>query len=103
MTNTIPFGKSDTFSLGVEVELQIIHPETRNLHPISPEILNEWSLPGPRLKPEIFQSMLEIDTPICKDVHEVEKELLETSRELMRICKKNNVRLASNGTHPFAQ
>lgn len=103
MTNTIPFGKSDTFSLGVEVELQIIHPETRNLHPISPEILNEWSLPGPRLKPEIFQSMLEIDTPICKNVQEVESELLETSRELMRICKKNNVRLSSNGTHPFAQ
>lgn len=103
MTNTIPFGKSDLFSLGVEVELQIIHPETRNLHPISPEILNGWSLPGPHLKPEIFQSMLEIDTPICKSAQEVESELLTTSRELLRICRQNNVRLASNGTHPFAQ
>ncbi|WP_415063842.1 carboxylate-amine ligase [Bdellovibrio sp.] len=103
MVNKIPFGKSELFSLGVEVELQIIHPETRNLHPISPDILQEWSLPGPHLKPELFQSMLEIDTPICKNVQEVEAELLLTSRELLRICKNNGVRLASNGTHPFAR
>lgn len=102
-TSHIPFGKSELFSLGVEVELQIIQPETRNLHPISPDILQEWSLPGPHLKPEIFQSMLEIDTPICKSVQEVESELLLTGRELFRICKKNGVRLASNGTHPFAR
>ncbi|MEK2645721.1 carboxylate-amine ligase [Bdellovibrio sp. BCCA] len=100
---SIPFGKSDLLSLGVEVELQIIHPETRNLHPISPDILQEWSLPGPHLKPEIFQSMLEIDTPICKSAQEVEDELLLTGRELLRICKKNGARLASNGTHPFAR
>lgn len=99
----IPFGKSDSLSLGVEVELQIINPETRNLHPISQEILQEWSLPGPRLKPEIFQSMLEIDTPICHSVQQVEEELLTTSRELYRICKKHGARLATNGTHPFAR
>lgn len=99
----IPFGKSDLFSLGVEVELQIIHPLTRNLFPISPDILEEWSLQSPHLKPEIFQSMLEIDTPICKNVQEVEHELLLTSRELARICKKHGARLASNGTHPFAK
>lgn len=102
-SSPIPFGKSEIFSLGVEVELQIIHPESRNLHPISPEILQEWSLAGPHLKPEIFQSMLEIDTPICKSVQEVEEELLLTGRELLRICKKNGVRLAANGTHPFAR
>lgn len=99
----ILFGKSDLFSLGVEVELQIIHPLTRNLYPISPDILEEWSLQSPHLKPEIFQSMLEIDTPICKDVHQVEEELLLTSRELFRICQKHGARLASNGTHPFAR
>lgn len=102
-SSPIPFGKSDLFSLGVEVELQIIQPESRNLHPISPDILQEWSLTGPHLKPEIFQSMLEIDTPICKSVQEVEAELLLTSRELWRICQKNGVRLAANGTHPFAR
>lgn len=105
MTNTpsIAFGPSELLSLGVEVELQIINPVTRNLHPISPEILQEWSLPGPHLKPELFQSMLEIDTPICKTVQEVEQELLLTGRELHRICKKNGARLATNGTHPFAR
>lgn len=103
MNNKIPFGTSDLFTLGVEVELQIIHPETRNLHPLSSELLQEWPADNPRLKPEIFQSMLEIDTPICQDVHQVEKELLASSRALMAICQKNNVRLASNGTHPFAE
>lgn len=103
MTNKIPFGKSDIFSLGVEVELQIINPDTRDLLPISPDILQEWSLQSPHLKPEIFQSMLEIDTPICKSAQEVELELLLTGRELQRICEKNGARLATNGTHPFAK
>ncbi|MEN0057825.1 MAG: YbdK family carboxylate-amine ligase [Bdellovibrio sp.] len=103
MKSTIPFAQSELFSLGVEVELQIIHPETRNLHPMSPDIVQEWSLPGPRVKPEIFQSMLEIDTPICKTAQDVEQELLLTSRELSRICKNNGVRLSTNGTHPFAR
>ncbi|MBO9668407.1 MAG: YbdK family carboxylate-amine ligase [Bdellovibrio sp.] len=103
MPVTIPFSKSELLTLGVEVELQIIHPETRNLYPISPEILQDWSLESPHIKPEIFQSMLEIDTPICQDAHEVENELLLTSRELSRICKKHGARLSSNGTHPLAR
>ena len=103
MPMTIPFSKSELLTLGVEVELQIIHPETRNLYPISPEILQDWSLSDPHLKPEIFQSMLEIDTPVCKTVHEAEHELLLTSRELSRICRKHGARLSSNGTHPSAR
>ncbi|WP_373997615.1 YbdK family carboxylate-amine ligase [Bdellovibrio bacteriovorus] len=99
----IPFGKSESLTLGVEVELQIIQPQTRDLYPISPEILDEWSLPGPHLKPEIFQSMLEIDTPICKNVQEVEETLLLSARELHRICKKSGARISANGTHPFAR
>lgn len=102
MTSIIPFAKSELLSLGVEVELQIIDPETRNLLPISSNILDEWSLTDPHLKPEIFQSMLEIDTPICQSVHDVERELLLTSKELLRICKKHGARLSTSGTHPFA-
>lgn len=103
MTSIIPFAKSELLSLGVEVELQIIDPETRNLLPISPSILDEWSLESPHLKPEIFQSMLEIDTPVCTSVHEAERELLLTSTELQRICRNHGARLSANGTHPFAQ
>ncbi len=99
----IPFADSELFSLGVEVELQIINPETRNLYPISPTILDDWALHSPHIKPEIFQSMLEIDTPICKNAHEVENELVLTSQELARICEKHGARLSTNGTHPFAQ
>ncbi len=102
-TISIPFHKSEPLSLGVEVELQIIHPQTRDLYPISPEILNDWSLTGPHLKPELFQSMLEIDTPICKSAQEVELELLITGRELMRLCKIHNARIAACGTHPFGK
>ncbi|WII71614.1 YbdK family carboxylate-amine ligase [Bdellovibrio sp. 22V] len=85
------------------MELQIIHPETRDLSPISPDILQDWSLTSPHIKPELFQSMLEIDTPICKTAQEVEDALLSSSRELSRICRKHGRRLSSNGTHPFAK
>lgn len=99
----IPFAPSEAFTLGVEMELQVIDNESRNLHPIAQEILSEWPAEDEKLKPEIFQSMLEINTGICKTAQEAEKDLLKTARRLMPIVSAQGAKLASNGTHPFAQ
>lgn len=98
----IPFTKSEAFTLGVEMELQVIDKNDMNLKPIAQDILNDWPKEDEKLKPEIFQSMLEINTGICADAHVAEKDLTKTVKRLLPICDAHDVLIASNGTHPFA-
>lgn len=102
LNTLVPFAKSEAFTLGVEMELQVIDKNELNLKPIAQDILAEWPPEDEKLKPEIFQSMLEINTGICKNAHDAEKDLSKTVARLIPICDAQNVRIASNGTHPFA-
>ena len=99
----IPFAPSKAFTLGVEMELQVIDKDSRNLKPIAQDILAQWPPEDEKLKPEIFQSMLEINTGICNNAQEAEQDLLKTARRLLPIVSEQGARIASNGTHPFAQ
>ena len=62
----LEFAKSQPWTLGVEVELQIVDRSTHELTAKAPQILSRWSGPA-TVQPEIFQSMLEISTGICAD------------------------------------
>lgn len=91
-------------TLGVEIELQIISPDSKNLTPAGPQILEQLkgSKVESRVKAELFQSMLEIDTPICQDANEVYSSLKQSWDELQKIAKLQQVELMMSGTHPFA-
>jgi carboxylate-amine ligase len=72
---TIEFNISKPFSLGVEIELQILDRETLNLVPRAPEILDmvPHSLKE-RIKPEFIRSMLEVNTDVCANMDEVKHQ-----------------------------
>jgi len=91
------------FTLGVEEEFQIIDPETRELRSHVQEILDEGKLVlKERVKPEMHQSVIEIGTGICKNVAEVRQDVGEMRTEIIRLARKNGMRVASAGTHPFS-
>lgn len=98
----IAFAPSERFTLGVELELQIVDPDTCDLTAKSPEILARWQGDPQRVSPEIFQSMIEVNTKPCRDVHEVRTDLLASLGELARIGDELGIQYAMNGTHPFA-
>lgn len=98
----LKFANSQALTLGVEVEIQLLNNETLDLYPISPKILEICGNKTDKIKAEIFQSMLEVNTGICKNAHEVKKDLNTSVDFLKDICRDLNVRLASSGTHPFA-
>lgn len=98
----IAFAESDQFSLGVELELQIVDPQSWDLFGRSQEILKLWRLDPRRLSPEIFQSMIEINTKPCADVHEVRQDLTNSLNELWRIGDQIGAQFSMTGTHPFA-
>ncbi|MCC7404068.1 MAG: YbdK family carboxylate-amine ligase [Bdellovibrionales bacterium] len=100
----LEFRANEALSLGVEIEIQLIHPETRDLNPVGLEVLSEIAKQerGARTKAEIFQSMLEIDTPICASAGEVGRSLRMSLAETRLVARACGAEIMMAGTHPFA-
>ncbi len=91
------------FTLGVEEEYQIVDPETRELRSYISRLLEDGkSLLRERVRMEMHQSVVEVGTSVCRDVHEVKKELLEMRGELDRISRRGNLRIVAASSHPFS-
>lgn len=101
-SDSVSFAPSEPLTLGVEVEVQLLDETTLDLSPQSPAMLEKLSSFGDRVKAEIFQSMLEFNTGICKTAHEVREDLAATMDAAEDAAKSLGLRLASAGTHPFA-
>jgi len=57
----------------------------------------------PRVRPEIFQAMIEVSTGICRDVPAVRRDLDAVLAEVRQAADSLGFRLASAGSHPFAR
>jgi carboxylate-amine ligase len=91
------------FTLGVEEEYQIVHPETRDLRSYVSRIIEDGkSILRERVRPELHQSMVEVGTTVCADVNAVRSQLVEMRGELDRLARKGGLRIAAASTHPFA-
>ena len=97
----ITFNGSPNPTLGVELELQILDPETKNLVSGAPRIL-ERANGDTHVKPELIESTIELNTDICATVGDVRRELGERLHQLLTMCDDLGYELASVGTHPFA-
>jgi glutamate---cysteine ligase / carboxylate-amine ligase len=90
-------------TLGVEIEIQILEASTLDLTPGAPRILDEVGDTMPYIKPELFQSVLEINTGICRDVHQVRVDLTWALGVIRGHCAALGLELGSAGTHPFSR
>jgi carboxylate-amine ligase len=92
------------FTLGVEEEYQIVHPETRDLRSYVSEIMEEGgkTILRERVRQEMHQSMVEVGTTVCQDITEVRSQLTEMRGELDRLARKGGLRIVAASTHPFA-
>jgi len=92
------------FTLGVEEEFQIVDPETRELRSYVSQLLEKGgkSVLRERVRPEMHQSMVEVGTGICKDVHQVKDEIRELRQHLDLLARKSGLRIVAAGTHPFS-
>jgi len=93
-----------SFTLGIEEEYQTISPETRDLRShIDAEIISKGkTLLHEAVKAEMHQSVVEVGTGICRDIKEASIELKALRSQICNLAKQNGLRLASAGTHPFA-
>jgi carboxylate-amine ligase len=94
-----------SLSIGIEEEYQTIDPNTRDLRShIQAEIIEKGKmLLAERIKPEMHQSVIEIGTGICRNIKEAKEEIRSIRQQIIGLARKNGLRLAAAGTHPFAQ
>ena len=100
---SLPFAHSPDLTLGVELELQLLDPTTLDLVPACGAVLERIPHGETRVRPEIYQSMLEVSTGICHDVRQVQAELEDVIGQVRRAADATGVVLASSGSHPFAR
>ena len=98
----IPFESSQRSSLGVEWELQLVSPQTRELTSGASEILTALSPGGehPKAKHELLESTIEVITGICGTVSEAEADLAATIAELRPFVEARDLAMMCTGTHP---
>ncbi|HVE99032.1 MAG TPA: glutamate--cysteine ligase [Mycobacteriales bacterium] len=102
----IDFMSSERSSLGVEVELEVVDQETRELHSGGGDILREMNAEfdgsHPKAKHELLESTIEIITGICTTVDEARRDLESTLADVTERAEKRGLALMCSGTHPFS-
>lgn len=105
MSTTVSGLLDGQFTLGIEEEFQIVHPETRELRSYVSKLLEEGgqqSLLRERVRPEMHQSVVETGTGICQDIRQARSEICELRGELNGLAKKHGLCIVAAGTHPFS-
>jgi carboxylate-amine ligase len=97
----ITFRSAGVLTLGVEMELQLIDPDTLYLAPKAEELLKALSGYA-KVKPELYRDMIEIVTGKCNNAFEIEKDLNETVTKLDAACRKLGITLSGTGSHPLS-
>jgi carboxylate-amine ligase len=104
MFQNLSFQPSLAPTIGVELELQVLDPETGDLAPGGLRILNACEDEGVEgVSGEFLLSMLEVKTGICNDTNHVRDSLFPQLRRVHNIAASLGYELAMGGTHPFAR
>lgn len=93
----------DKYTLGIEEEFQIVDRETCELRSHVSEILDEGRmLLGEKIKPEMIQSMVEVGTGVCRNIHEARADITNLRAVISSLARKKNLEIVAASTHPFS-
>ncbi|GJH03394.1 YbdK family carboxylate-amine ligase [Paraburkholderia terrae] len=98
-----PFASSDPFTMGVELEVQVVNTHDYNLTKAATELLNrvsEQTFAG-AIKPETTEGMIELSTGICQNFDQARSELQGLRDTLVRAADFLNVGVCGGGTNFF--
>ena len=95
------FGAAPPWSLGVEEELMLVDAET--LEPARDGFSRVFGEATERIKPELFESFVEITTTVVETPEEAETELRALRHEVAERAAANGLALLATGSHPTAR
>jgi carboxylate-amine ligase len=94
----------DRYTVGVEEEYLTVDATTLELRPRADLIL-EAATPalGAAVQTEMNLALVEVATPICHDLSEVQRELQHLRRSVISAAASRGAAIAATGTHPTAE
>ena len=95
------FNPSNSPTVGVEVEAQIVDKTTGDLVNIAENIVNGFNNED-RVKHELYLSTVEITSSPALDTNKTYDELSSIFKKVLDLANNNNAGLIATGTHPFA-
>ncbi len=91
------------FTLGIEEEYQIVDPETRELSSLISQLMEARTpIDEVELQKELHQSVVEVATGVCGDVHEARRDVIKNRRAAAAIAGRIGMRIAAASTHPIS-
>ncbi len=88
------------YTMGVEEEYQLVDPDTGALRSRASDVLaTDWAN---ELRGELHETTVEIGTPVCGTVEEVEGELRRQRFQAATTAAAEGVDIAAAGLHPFS-
>jgi glutamate---cysteine ligase / carboxylate-amine ligase len=103
MANEEQFALSKALSIGIELELQIVKPQGCDLTRGAADLLarlERHKLSG-AIKPEITESMIELNSSVHTDCEALLTELEKMRSVLIQEADLLNLRICGGGSHPF--
>ena len=95
------FGAAPPWSLGVEEELMLVDAET--LEPAQDGFSRVFGEATERIKPELFESFVEITTSVVETAEEAEGELRSLREEVAERAGERGLAVLATGSHPTAR
>lgn len=98
------FARSAGPTLGVEWEICLVDPETRDLVPRAAEVIDEVQARHPdiHLEREFLQNTIELVTPICTNTSEAIQALNKDLTAIKEVADEKGLKLWASGGHPFS-
>src|SRR5436190_23893260 len=100
---SLDFTVSEPLTFGVELELMVLNTHDYNLGRGATDLLNRLGkvkLDG-AVKPEITESMIELNSAVQKRYEDLLAELVRTRDAVVAAADKLNLAVAGGGAHPF--
>jgi len=91
------------FTIGIEEEFQILDSDSLKLHSQMSKIIDGGKVfLKERIKEEMHQSMVEMGTNICENIHQARDEVSYLRQQIFELAAKEGLEVAASGTHPFS-
>jgi carboxylate-amine ligase len=96
--------KTPSFTLGIEEEYMLVHPETGDLVREAPEALMPALRKklGDQVTREFLQCQVEVGTRVCQNINEAREELCYLRQTVADEAAAHGFGLIASSTHPFA-
>ncbi|SPX11420.1 carboxylate-amine ligase [Escherichia coli] len=97
------FHVSEPFTLGIELEMQVVNPPGYDLSQDSSMLIDavKNKITAGEVKHDITESMLELATDVCRDINQAAGQFSAMQKVVLQAATDHHLEICGGGTHPF--